>query len=121
MILQRNEPPVEITLNSIAGVYVDYPSRVGNGESFIQQALTPAQGYELYSQCILPDMGEGVLGRHWYYTKYEEYEGTLTGVSIHYTLNNPNSQNENDEIFFYHINVEVDSHRTNSWLEEHLP
>jgi len=112
------------------------------GEEPFHLDITPEDAYQLYSQCILPDMAEGTLGRVWIVTD-EEYEKTVYDLRIHLDLQQPRPDwvgtgmeyavavtreapptyeqlkdipYEYDSFFTVPT---VDSWRTNAWLEYH--
>ena len=133
-----NLPVTEETIHS-AMVFSDSHSE---GEEPFHLDITPEDAYQLYSQCILPDMAEGTLGRVWIVTD-EEYEKTVYDLRIHLDLQQPRPDwvgtgmeyavavtreapptyeqlkdipYEYDSFFTVPT---VDSWRTNAWLEYH--
>lgn len=85
------------------------------GESF---RLTPEQMAELYNECILPDIADGIIGLEWV-TWSNEYYGTATNVSINFSLrqNDPNVPGGILRDSQY-INVATISERTLAWIAE---
>lgn len=102
--------------------------------------LTAEEAYELYTQCILPDIQDGTLGRVWIVGD-EEYEKTVYDLRIHLDLQRPRPDWDNNVVYveptreapptyeqavevpyeydsFYTVPT-VDSWRTNAWLEYH--
>lgn len=79
--------------------------------------LTPREAYELYTECILPDMQEGTLGRVWL-VRDEEYAKSIYNIRFEMNLNVPDSDGRFASTWFYTVPT-VHSKRTNAWLADH--
>ncbi len=79
--------------------------------------LSPREAYELYTECIIPDLQEGTLGRIWL-VKDEEYAKTIYNIrfSMDLSVRDYNGNQSND--WFYTVPT-IHSRRTNAWLEAH--
>lgn len=139
-IRERKETNLPVTVDTITSAHIaeDY---VYDQEQFVLQ-LKAEEAYELYTQCILPDIADGTLGRVWLVTD-EEYEKTVYNLRIGIDLQRvrpdwtgdvhvtyvetareaPPTYEQAVEIpyeydYFYTVPT-VDSWRTNAWLEYH--
>ncbi len=79
--------------------------------------LTAAEAYELYTECILPDIADGTLGRIWLVLDKDYYD-TVYNCSISLELRQKRGSGELEYDYFYTVPT-VDSLRTNAWLTEH--
>lgn len=95
--------------------------------------LTSEEAEELYTQCILPDMADGTIGRVWLITD-EEYKNTVYAARISIEARVPreaqawNGLNAEGVIYYgppeysydyFYTVPTVNSVRTNRWLESH--
>lgn len=85
--------------------------------------LSVEEAYELYSECILPDIADGTLGKIWLITD-ESYLRTVSTarINIDARIKNTNGQDGNYDSYIYdyfYTNVTKDSARTAAWLESH--
>ena len=71
--------------------------------------------YELYTQCILPDIADGTLGRIWL-IQDDAYSRTVCDASIYFECTGPGRGGSYQS--FYTVPT-VDSARTNAWLSAH--
>ena len=79
--------------------------------------LSAAEAYELYTECILPDLEEGTLGRI-YLVEDEAYARTFYNIRIELAVGERRADGGNRTSFFYTMPT-VNSRRTNEWLEDH--
>ncbi len=79
--------------------------------------LSPREAYELYTECILPDLQEGTLGRVWL-VQDEEYAKSIYNVQFQMDLDTEDEKGNRYSQWFYTVPT-IHSRRTNAWLEEH--
>lgn len=85
--------------------------------NFEQLRLSPQQAEELYTQCILPDTQDSMLGTRWFYMDEEAYESRSdTSLYIHV------ESGEGIEYgpYVFSVDITLDAERTIAWLEENL-
>ena len=119
-ITQRKALSVTASRDAITYAGVDYYSEE-SGYVYTELELTPEEAWELYSQCIIPDIEDGALGRVWL-VDCQDYFDTAYSASIHIEFQEP-YRDANGEISYmtdrFRTVPTVDSHRTNAWLAEH--
>ncbi len=114
---QTQIPVTEETIGYADVSYYDPETSDYDKYRFQSLTISPQEAYELYIDCILPDMLEGTLGRTWLIMD-EEYYQSVYDCYISLELRQPSASG----IYSYdYLNVvpTVDSRRTNAWLEEH--
>ena len=79
--------------------------------------LRPEEAYELYTNCILPDLEEGTLGRI-YLVEDEDYAKTVYNIRFELAVGERGQDGNHRSDFFYTYPT-VHSRRTNQWLENH--
>ena len=79
--------------------------------------LTPQDAYELYAECILPDLKEGKLGRVWLMTD-DDYLDTVFACTIDITCHE-RSRDGVDNYQNFMTTATTTGARTRAWLEEH--
>ena len=135
-IRERKALSLPVTAKTIYHAAIT-PYEVYDEEPY-QLELTAEEAYELYTECILPDIAEGTLGRIWIITD-EEYRDTVYNVQISMGVQQPRpdwavtgivaaeyatAEAAYDKEFPYqydHFSTvpTVNSRRTNAWLESH--
>ena len=78
--------------------------------------LTRQEAFELYSECILPDLLEGSLGRLWL-VEDESFARSIYNLRFEMTLTLLGENGRTDEYAYFYTVPTVNSHRTNAWLE----
>lgn len=125
-INDRKEVPFEVTEQGItyANVVETFMSEADHeAASYTREApnlllqLTDAEAYELYTECILPDIADGTLGRIWLFTD-ETYARSIYNCQIEMEFHHRNADNTTDSHWF-HTTPTPESFRTNAWLEAH--
>ncbi len=119
VIKLRHSLPFEVTEDSIIGSYINYFD--ASNSEYENTDFTDEEAYELFTECILPDMSDGNIGLYqadWYSTHGEEQsklfmEGTIH-IDFYYRANNGEYYN-----YGYYTSPTIYSVRTNKWLEEH--
>lgn len=79
--------------------------------------LSPKETYELFTECILPDLEEGTLGRVWLVGD-EEYAKTIYNIQFQMCLDKKDASGNYVSEWFYTVPT-IHSKRTNAWLAKH--
>jgi len=124
-ILDRKEVPFEVTEQGITYANViqtfvsesDREAAVYTPDAQLLLEMTDAEAYELYTECILPDIADGTLGRIWLFTD-EAYARSIYNCHIEMEFHHRNADNTTDNHWF-HTTPTPESYRTNAWLKEH--
>lgn len=96
--------------------FTDY-GYMGNSE---EKVLSPQQAYELYSQCVLPDIEEFSLGSRQLFMGGKDYE-LLSNIGFRIDLVMVDQDNVEDRRYTaFSIDITMDAERTIAWLEENL-
>ena len=85
--------------------------------NYEQLRLSPQQAEELYTQCILPDTQDSMLGTRWFYMDEEAYE-TRSDTSLYIHVESGEGPEYGPYVFS--VNITLDAERTLVWLEENL-
>lgn len=85
--------------------------------SYEQLRLSPQQAEELYTQCILPDTQDSMLGTRWFYMDEEAYE-TRSDTSLYIHVESGEGPEYGPYVFS--VEITLDAERTLAWLEENL-
>lgn len=85
--------------------------------SYEQLRLSPQQAEELYTQCILPDTKDSMLGTRWFYMDEEAYE-TRSDTSLYIHVESGEGIEYGPYVFS--VDITLDAERTIAWLEENL-
>ena len=82
-----------------------------------QLRLSPQQAEELYTQCILPDTQDSMLGTRWFYMDEEAYE-TRSDTSLYIHVESGEGPEYGPYVFS--VEITLDAERSIAWLEENL-
>ncbi len=85
--------------------------------NYEQLRLSPQQAEELYTQCILPDTRDSMLGTRWFYMDEEAYE-TRSDTSLYIHVESGEGPEYGPYVFS--VDITLDAERTLAWLEENL-
>lgn len=85
--------------------------------NYEQLRLSPQQAEELYTQCILPDTQDSMLGTRWFYMDEEAYE-TRSDTSLYIHVESGEGPEYGPYVFS--VEITLDAERTIAWLEENL-
>lgn len=85
--------------------------------NYEQLRLSPQQAEELYTQCILPDTQDSMLGTRWFYMDEEAYE-TRSDTSLYIHVESGEGIEYGPYVF--NVDITLDAERTIAWLEENL-
>lgn len=118
-LLMETDIPVEA--KNIVSCYIEQVLLMGdelyNYYEYEQLRLSPQQAEELYTQCILPDSRDSMLGTQWFYMDEEAYE-TRSDVSLNIYLKKP--LEDKDSSYWVNVNITLDAERSIAWLEDNL-
>ena len=125
-ILDRKEVPFPVTVQGItyANVTESFMSESDHeAAAYVREApnlllaLSDEEAYELYTECIVPDIADGTLGRVWLFTD-ENYAKGIYNCQIEMEFHHRNADGTTDSHWF-HTTPTPESRRTNAWLTEH--
>lgn len=85
--------------------------------NYEQLRLSPQQAGELYTQCILPDTQDSMLGTRWFYMDEEAYE-TRSDTSLYIHVESGEGPEYGPYVFS--VEITLDAERSIAWLEENL-
>lgn len=85
--------------------------------NYEQLRLSPQQAEELYTQCILPDTRDSMLGTRWFYMDEEAYE-TRSDTSLYIHVESGEGPEYGPYVFS--VEITLDAERSIAWLEENL-
>ena len=85
--------------------------------NFEQLRLSPQQAEELYTQCILPDTKDSMLGTRWFYMDEKAYE-TRSDTSLYIHVESGEGAEYGPYVFS--VDITLDAERTIAWLEDNL-
>lgn len=105
-----------VTSESITDAYVSYFDM--EADTYQNLPLTSQQAYALYTDCILPDIEDGALGKVWLVTD-EDYYQTVYECTINFSVLHRNSDGEYEYESFY-TTLTLNAERTKRWLTENL-
>ncbi len=111
----RKEVSVPVSENNIADAYIDYFNPVTMNSEYLP--ITAEEAYELYTQCLVPDIDEGNLGKVWLVSN-DGYRNTVYNATINIIFSNRIADGEYKSHYFY-TTPTVTALRTESWLHEH--
>ncbi|NLH01250.1 MAG: hypothetical protein GX488_05020 [Clostridiales bacterium] len=112
----RKALSVPVSINTIADAYISYFDKT---EAVYKNIELPAeQAYELYSQCIIPDINDGTLGKVWFETD-SYYMKNVFDCTINFSIQQRIKDNNYNSDYFY-TTLTVDSARTYKWIREKL-
>ncbi len=80
-------------------------------------SLTDEEAYDLYTNCILPDIADGTIGRIWLVAD-ESFARSIYNYTISLSFSYRYADGHSDYAYFY-TTPTVNSLRTDRWLQEH--
>lgn len=114
VISARKATDFPVTQASVDYAYVEF-AVPGDEENYWQSMdLTAQEAYELYTDCLLPEIASGALGRIWL-IEDEEYISSVYSAVIHIECSRRGSDGRSEYVSFYTVPT-VDSTLTNAWL-----
>ena len=112
----RKNLDVPVSVDSIADAYVSYFDK--SEKTYKQFELSDEQAYQLYTECILPDIDDGTLGKVWLVTD-DNYYSDVYDCTINFSVEKRLSVDNYKSDYFY-TTLTKSSERTNKWLSENL-
>ncbi|MEA4895295.1 MAG: ABC transporter permease [Oscillospiraceae bacterium] len=112
----RKELSVPVTVDTIADSYVSYFDKTEG--TYKDLELTAEQAYQLYTECILPDIDDGSLGRIWLVND-DSYYSSIYDCTINFSVEKRLSYNNYKSDYFY-TTLTTSSERTKQWLADNL-
>ena len=110
----RKELSVPVSIDTIADAYISYFDRAL--ETYTNIELSASEAYELYTQCIIPDMDDGTLGKVWLIADDGYYDGVYD-CTINFSIEKRVDDNEYKSAYFY-TTLTVNAQRTKDWISE---
>ena len=110
----RKELSVSVSIDTIADAYISYFDKAS--ETYANIELSPEMAYQLYSECIIPDIEDCVLGKIWIVTD-ETYNNNVYDCTVNFSVEQRVKDNVYNSDYFY-TTLNVDSKRTNNWITE---
>ncbi len=112
----RKTLDIPVNIDTIADAYVSCFDKTE--ARYKDYELSPEQAYQLYSECILPDIDDGTLGKIWLVTD-ENYYNNVYDCSINFSVEKRLKDNEYKSDYFY-TTLTLNSQRTKKWLSDNL-
>lgn len=113
---KRKSLEVPVNINTITDAYVSYFDK--NDAMYKDIKLTAEQVYRLYTECIVPDIDDGTLGKVWFETD-DEYFNNVYDCTIHFSVVTRIKENDYKGDYF-NTTVTINSQRTLKWMKEIL-
>lgn len=85
--------------------------------NYEQLRLSPQQAEELYTQCILPDTQDSMLGTRWFYMDEKAYE-TRSDTSLY--IHSDSGYGPEYGPYVFSVDITMDAERSIAWLEDNL-
>ena len=122
LIAQRVGSSIPVTEESISTAYLTVENIADEGTYLNDTVrLTPAQAYELYTECIVPDAEDGTIGLR-FASDTEEIRLRTTNVWIYMEMSEFVGRSANvygDYVYDYiSLNLYTNSARTYKWITE---
>lgn len=122
-ILSRKKLDYPVNLSTILNGQIDYFDRATKEYRTIQ--VPSDQMYDLYTNCIVPDINDLTLGRVWYITD-DTYRNRVLDCTIQFNIQQEApKQYEGQETQYYGQNfsttLTLDAKRTYQWIKDHYP
>ena len=110
----RKELSVPVSIDTIADAYINYFDKASN--TYMNIELSPEKAYQLYSECIVPDMDDGLLGKIWIVTD-DNYQNTVYDCTVNFSVEQRIKDNEYNSDYFY-TTLTASAKRTNKWIAD---
>ena len=110
----RKELSVPVSVDTIADAYISYFDKAL--QTYTSVELSPAQAYELYTQCIIPDIDDGTLGKVWLVPDDSFYDGVYD-CTINFSLEKRVDDMEYKSAYFY-TTLTLNAERTKEWISK---
>lgn len=112
----RKALEVPVTVDTIADAYINYFDK--SELSYKDIELSPTQAYELYTECIIPDINEGSMGKVWFETDDKYYSNVLDcniNLSVEQRLKDNKYKGD-----YFRTYLTLDAKRSCAWIKENL-
>ena len=103
-----------MSIDTIADAYINYFDKASN--TYMNIELSPEKAYQLYSECIVPDMDDGLLGKIWIVTD-DNYQNTVYDCTVNFSVEQRIKDNEYNSDYFY-TTLTASAKRTNKWIAD---
>lgn len=110
----RKELSVSVSIDTIADAYINYFDKAT--KTYVSIELSPEKAYQLYSECIIPDMDDGMLGKIWIVTD-DSYQNTVYDCTINFSVEQRIKDNDYSSDYFY-TTLTASAERTNKWIAD---
>ena len=110
----RKELSVPVSIDTIVGSNISYFDKAQ--ETYVNISLSPETTYKLYTECILPDMDDGALGKIWLVTD-DTYKNDVYDCTINFSVEQRIKEDNYKNDYFY-TTLTVNSSRTNKWIAD---
>jgi len=111
----RKELSVPVNTETISNANISYFDKTQGTYMNIQ--LSPEKAYELYTECLIPDIDDGVLGKIWLVTADDTYRNTVYDCTVDFSVEQRAKDNQYNSDYFY-TTLTVNSARTNKWIAD---
>ena len=108
----RKELSVPVNSETIVGAYISYFDK--HEKTYKNISMSPEETYKLYTDCILPDIDDGVLGKIWLVID-DSYLNTVYDCTIDFTVEKRIKENDYKNDYFY-TTLTINSERTIKWV-----
>lgn len=112
----RKDLSIPVNVGTIADAYVNYFDKVEN--AYKTEELSAEKAYQLYNECILPDIDDGTLGKIWLVTD-DNYYANVYDCTINLSVEKRLSDDNYKSDYFY-TTLTLNSARTTKWLSDNL-
>ncbi len=118
-IENRKATSIEVTEKNISNAGINYYDAETN--SHLSYELTAEEAYDLYQNCILPDIKAGALGRVWLYSGSDYYSRVYdVDISMElYDRSGPVNEAEGfvaENYGYFHTTLTTDAANTLAWI-----
>ncbi len=110
----RKKLSVPVNVETITGTSIHYFDKSLGTYANIE--LSPSETYEFYTECLVPDIDAGTLGRVWLVTD-EDYMKNVYDCTINFYVEHRKTKDVYESDYFY-TTLTVDSKRANKWITD---
>ena len=112
----RKNLDIPVTVDTIADAYINYFDK--NEKNYKTVELSSDQAYQLYTECILPDIDNRTLGKIWLVTD-DDYYKNVYDCTVNYSVEK-RLEDSNYKSDYFYTTLTLKSERTNKWLQDNL-
>jgi len=110
----RKELSIPVSADTIADAYISYFDK--SQETYTNLELSSEKAYEMYTDCILPDIEDGTLGKIWLVTD-DSYMNTVYDCTINFSIEQRVKTDVYSSDYFY-TTLTVNAERTKKWIAD---